>query len=211
MSQPSTLAAPVIGSREIAVLTGRRHGLVCRDIRALYALEKRAPLLGRLYRDGMRHRRTEYLLDRATLRLLLERFDDEKRIRVLGHCTARAEAGWPAPALRKAVPATPASPRADEFADAYMRLKGCLGIRQLCATLAADEADFRRFLLGEGVMHRVGDLLMPHPVQLRNGRMVIRTGLGPTGRAVFTQACFTPKGRLWVDGLWRSRQRALAA
>lgn len=80
----NTQAGATMTSREIAVVTGKRHDHVMRDVRSmLEQLEKDAPSFGEIYIDGMGRKQTQFRLDRVHVECLLTGYSIPLRMKVL--------------------------------------------------------------------------------------------------------------------------------
>lgn len=86
-----------------------------------------------------------------------------------------------------------------EFVDKYVEAAGLNGFRETAKLIEANEAEFRRFLLEEGVMYYLHKKLTPYAPHLDADRFAIRTHIAENGRAC-NQSYFTAKGVEWVVG-----------
>lgn len=217
----AVLTTPALGSRAIAALMGWRHGEVCGLIRHLHEQARIAsPLWGRRYWDGDRRRGIEYLLGRHALRQFLREVDCGPAAQALriwlseveamqGRDTVQGSAAGSG-SQTKNLPRNMGIPllSVDDRLGAYGAARGHLTLRQVCRVFGVGETDFLRFLIEQQVLFRADGVLVPLPKHLKAGRMVLRSGIGASGREVHTQLSFTPKGVSWIAGLWRDQTRA---
>ncbi|WP_145522234.1 phage antirepressor KilAC domain-containing protein [Yersinia ruckeri] len=211
-------SAVTMSSREVAELTQKSHGHVCRDIeKMLEELNENAtqyihnwihPQNGQAYR--------EFRLDRDHVECLLAGYSSVLRMKVI--CRLRElEDRNPIPqtlpeALRLAADLAEekqkllselaiAAPKA-EFVDRYVNATGSMVFRQVCKLLQAKETDFRLFLIENKIMYRLTNGLIPYQHHIDLGRFEVKTGTSTVSNHAFTQARFTPKGVKWIGGLW---------
>lgn len=93
-----------MSSREIAELTGKRHGNVKRDVLTmLQALGADALSFEHTYQDGLRRQQTEYLLDREHTDCLLTGYSAPLRMRVIRRWR-ELEQGAQAPNIPQTLP-----------------------------------------------------------------------------------------------------------
>lgn len=89
-----------------------------------------------------------------------------------------------------------------EFVDRYVSASsGSLGIRQVAKLLRANEREFIAFLIGNGILYRLGKYLTPYAQHIDAGRFEVKVGEGDNGHA-FQQTLFTTKGIQWIAGEW---------
>lgn len=89
-----------------------------------------------------------------------------------------------------------------EFVDRYVSASsGSLGIRQVAKLLRANEREFIAFLIGNGILYRLGKYLTPYAQHIDAGRFEVKAGEGDNGHA-FQQTLFTTKGIQWIAGEW---------
>jgi phage antirepressor YoqD-like protein len=211
-----------MSSREIADLTGKRHPDVKRDIEKMLAdLAEDVSSFARIYLDSMNRQQTEYDLDRELTETLLTGYSAPLRRKVIARWR-ELETAATVPALPDFTnPAIAARAWADqveakqialaqleaakpsiEFVGRYVESTGSKGFRQVCKLLAANESDFREFLLDKKIMYRLGGEWMPYADHLDAGRFEVKAGTSEVSNHAFNQAKFTTKGVSWVAGEW---------
>ena len=92
-----------------------------------------------------------------------------------------------------------------EFVGRYVEADGLKGFREVCKLLNANEARFRKFLLGSKIMYRLAGVLTAHQNHIDAGRFEVRTGVSESEHA-FTTTKFTAKGVNWIAGEWAKHQ-----
>jgi phage antirepressor YoqD-like protein len=90
------------------------------------------------------------------------------------------------------------------FVEKYVESTGNMGFRQVCKLLKIKENDFRAFLQDMKIMYRLGSEWMPYANHIDAGRFHVSTGTSDTDHA-FNTAKFTPKGVEWVAKLWSEK------
>lgn len=98
-----------------------------------------------------------------------------------------------------------AAPKA-AFVDEYVNSTGLKGFREVAKLLNANEARFREFLEGKGIMYRLGGKLTAYQQHINAGRFGCKTGTNQFNNHTFVETKFTPKGVEWIAGLWAVRQ-----
>ena len=93
-----------------------------------------------------------------------------------------------------------------EFVDKYVESTGLKGFREVAKLLNANEARFREFLEGEGIMYRLGGKLTAYQQHINAGRFGCKTGTNQFNNHTFVETKFTPKGVEWIAGLWAVHQ-----
>lgn len=92
-----------------------------------------------------------------------------------------------------------------EFVENYATADtGSRGFRQVAKVLKANEKEFRAFLSDSKIMYRLGGEWAPYSNHIDAGRFEVKTGV--TGEHAYSQAKFTPKGMIWIAGLWGQYQ-----
>jgi phage antirepressor YoqD-like protein len=216
-------------SREIAELTGKEHGHVLRDIRAMVVELAGDPDLDHLVESkDNRGYTVEIALPKSLTLTVVTGYNAVMRKRVMDRWQElEAAAAKPAPVvvadLAQAL-SDPAQLRtallaytekvmaletkvkeqapAVEFVGRYVESTGSKGFRQVCKLLAANESDFREFLLDKKIMYRLGGEWMPYADHLDAGRFEVKAGTSEVSNHAFNQAKFTAKGVNWVAGEW---------
>ena len=225
-------------SREIAELTGKEHGNVMRDIRAMLEaistdsnLNPCANSSSYTGKDGRQY--PQYELDKNTCLTLLLGYDPVARMKVVKRWQELEAAGHALDlstdegrlqliqelsaqqlALvrenkEQAKALAEAAPKA-EFVDNYVQAStGSMGFRQVCKLLKVKEPVFRDFLLAEKIMYYLGGALTAHKNHQDAGRFECKTDTSATGHN-YVSTKFTPKGVTWVAGEWAKHQARLA-
>lgn len=92
-----------------------------------------------------------------------------------------------------------------EFVENYANADtGSRGFRQVAKVLKANEKEFRAFLSDSKIMYRLGGEWVPYSKHIDAGRFEVKTGVA--GEHAYSQAKFTPKGMIWIAGLWGQYQ-----
>lgn len=222
----------MMDSREIAELTGKDHGNVMRDIRAMVEaismnsnLNPYAESTTYVGKDGRQY--PQYELDKDTCLTLLLGYDAVARMKVVKRWQELEAGQTPqlprslAEALRLAADQAEqieqqqaalvlAAPKV-AFVDRYVAAaSGEKGFREVCKLLKANESQFRDFLTREKIMYVLAGKLTPHAQHMDTGRFVVKTGTAQKTDHAYAQAKFTPKGVEWVAGQWGKHQAKLA-
>ncbi len=231
MNAPMILgaAALTMTSLEIADLTGKRHGDVMRDIRAMMdVLQQNADLrsvcISSTYVGDNEQRYPQYELDKDTSLTLLLGYDVAARMRVIKRWQELEAKQGPAlpqtmaQALRLAAEQAEhievqeaqlreAAPKV-EYVDRYVAANGAQGFRQVAKLLNANEPEFRLFLQDKKIMYRLGGEWTAHQNHIEAGRFVVKTGVATRNEHAFSTTKFTPKGVEWIAGEWAKHQVA---
>lgn len=231
MNAPMILgaAALTMTSLEIADLTGKRHGDVMRDIRAMMdVLQQNADLrsvcISSTYVGDNDQRYPLYELDKDTSLTLLLGYDVAARMRVIKRWQELEAKQGPAlpqtmaQALRLAAEQAEhievqeaqlreAAPKV-EYVDRYVAANGAKGFRQVAKLLNANEPEFRLFLQEKKIMYRLGNEWTAYQNQIDAGRFVVKTGVATRNEHAFSTTKFTPKGVEWIAGEWAKHQVA---
>lgn len=233
MSAPALIPAVLtMSSREIAELTGKRHDHVIRDIRAILDALKDAPNLGdaSVWEDvqedkDARGYTAAFHLNRELTDTLLTGYSIPLRRKVIARWhELESQAAQPAfqipttlsgalmLAARQAeqieqqqAQLAIAAPKV-AFVEQYVESAGLKGFREVAKLLNANEARFREFLEGKGIMYRLGGTLTAYQQHIDAGRFAVKTGTSQHGSHAFTRCMFTAKGVDWVAGLWAVHQ-----
>lgn len=218
-----------MSSREIAIVTGKRHDQVMRDIRnMLYQLEVGAHSFEGTYLSEQNKELPCFNLDRIHVECLLTGYSIPLRMKVLERLTeleqtntpqlpnfsnpAEAARAWAdeVEAKQAAIVLVEQQRPAVEFVERYVAAdSGSKGFRQVAKLLNANERDFREFLSAKKVMYKLGGEWMPYQHHTEAGRFEVKAGLA--GEHAFNQAMFTAKGVSWIAGLWAQYQLEVAA
>jgi len=217
VSTANSTPAPKMSSQEIAVLTGKEHKNVKRDIeKMLVELAEDTLNFERIYLDSMNREQTEYALDRELTDVLLTGYSAILRRKVVARWRELEAVVAPAVptslsgALRLAaeqaelierqqIELAGAAP-AVEFVDRYVDSTGLKGFRQVCKLIGANENTFRAFLDDKGIMYKLGSEWVPYAQHLTAGRFVVKAGTSDISGHAFNSAKFTPRGVQWVAG-----------
>jgi phage antirepressor YoqD-like protein len=222
---------PTMTSREIAELTGKRHGDVIRDIRSMIdEMEDDADLRHVVDVKDPRGYTAEFLLDRFHTEVLVTGYDVKRRAAVIKRWfdleTSAAKPAFQVPqsmaeALRLAADqaerieqqqaAIEQARPSVEFVERYVSAdSGNKGFRQVAKLLKANERDLRAFLSDHKIMYRLAGEWMPYQNHVDAGRFVVKTGVAENEHA-FNTAKFTPKGINWLASLWNGQRNEVAA
>ncbi len=222
---------PTMTSREIAELTGKRHGDVIRDIRTMIEqIRDDADLRHVVDVKDPRGYTAEFLLDRYHTEVLVTGYDVKRRAAVIKRWfdleTGAAKPAFQVPqsmaeALRLAADQAEqieeqqrqieqARPSV-EFVERYVSAdSGNKGFRQVAKLLKANERELRAFLADHKIMYRLSGEWMPYQNHIDAGRFVVKTGVAENEHA-FNTAKFTPKGINWLASLWNGQSTEVAA
>lgn len=225
MSAPALIPAVLtMSSREIADLVESRHDNVKRTIEALVAKgvvpspqSEKKPTAGRPV--------IEYRLDKRSSLVVVAQLCPEFTARIVDRWQ-ELEAQVAQPAFQ--IPTTLsgalmlAARQAEQieqqqaqlaiaapkvaFVEQYVESAGLKGFREVAKLLNANEARFREFLEGKGIMYRLGGTLTAYQQHIDAGRFAVKTGTSQHGSHAFTRCMFTAKGVDWVAGLWAVHQ-----
>jgi phage antirepressor YoqD-like protein len=208
-----------MGSIEIASLTGKRHGDVIRDIRAMFdQLGDDAEMRHVIEERDSRGYTSEYHLDRFNSELLVTGYDVKRRSAIIKRWLELEQSSQPkvpttlSSALRLAADQAEQieqqqllieqSKPAVEFVERYVSAdSGSRGFRQVCKLLKAKQPEFRAFLVSKKIMYRLGSEWTAYQGHIDVGRFETKTDVADNGHA-FSEAKFTAKGVNWICGLW---------
>lgn len=217
VSTANSTPALKMSSQEIAVLTGKEHKNVKRDIeKMLIELAEDTLNFERIYLDSMNREQTEYALDRELTDVLLTGYSAILRRKVVARWRELEAVVTPAVptnlsgALRLAaeqaelierqqIELASAAPAVD-FVERYVDSTGLKGFRQVCKLIGANENTFRTFLDDKGIMYKLGSEWVPYAQHLTAGRFVVKAGTSDISGHAFNSAKFTPRGVQWVAG-----------
>ncbi len=96
------------------------------------------------------------------------------------------------------------------FVQQYVESSGLKGFREVAKLLAANEADFRQFLVSERIMYRLGGAWTAYQPHINAGRFQVKTGTSQHSSHAYSRTMFTPKGIEWIAGLWAVHQLRVA-
>jgi len=219
-AQDAALNTPRMSSREIAELTGKRHGDVIRDIRVMLdALQEDDADLRHVHHEvDERGYTARYLLPKDLTLTLVAGYNIALRRRIVNRWMEleyRAVPSVPrtlsealrlaadqADQLERQQQALQAAAPKVEFVDRYATAHGSQGFRQVCKLLHANEARFRLFLIEQKIAYRLDGALTPYQNHIDAGRFEVKTGIAHASERAFAQMRFTTKGVTWVAGEW---------
>lgn len=218
--------APTMSSREMGVLTEKRHDSVKRTIDIL-AEKGVIDVPHRVeYLDSLNRTAIEYQVGKRDSYVIVAQLSPEFTARLVDRwqeleskSSAPQEFTIPqtfADALRlaadqqdtiqqQAAQIAAAAP-AVEFVDRYVDSTGTKGFRQVCKLLKVKEPEFRQFLHDEKIMYKLGGEWVPFADHIDAGRFVVRAGTAESNGHAFNSARFTPKGVNWIAGEWAKYQ-----
>lgn len=213
-----------MSSREIAILTGKRHDNVMRDIFAMLVdLHGEGGVLS--FEDTQVNPQNgqtylAYMLPKRESLILVTGYSVKLRARIIDRwqdLEAQQAPAIPrsfADALRLA---TEQAERIEaqqkliehqrpavEFVDRYVDSTGLKGFREVAKLLGANEARFREFLSVSKVMYLLNEEWAAYQHHINAGRFTVRTGTSKHSGHTFNRAMFTPKGVEWIASLWRA-------
>lgn len=218
-------AALTMSTREVADILGKQHSNIKISAERLSA----SGVIGTLAMQEFEHngnRYTEYLLGKRDCLILVAQNSPEFTARIVDRWQ-ELEAKVALPQLpnfndpvaaarawadakeceQKALVQLEAAKPAIEFVERYVDADGSKGFREVCKLLAANENEFREFLIDKRIMYRLAGRMMPFAPHMDAGRFEVKTGVSDSEHA-YTQAKFTPKGVAWVAGLWTAEKMA---
>ena len=200
-----------MSSREIAKLTGKRHGDVIRDIaETLSQAEIDISKFASIYLDTMNRSQPEYLLPKRECDLVISGYSVKYRLAIIdrwqeleanqapaipvSYAAALQLAADQAKALEEAGPKV-------AFVDKYVAATtGNKGFREVCKLLKVKENIFRKFLEEKRIMYKLGTNWTAYQPHIDAGRFETKTG--EANEHAFTVCQFTPKGVAWIAGEW---------
>ncbi len=215
-------APPTMSSRELAELTGKRHGDVIRDIRVMLdALAGDDAVLRHVHEEkDARGYTAAFHLPKDLTITLVSGYSVAMRHRIVTRwMELEAQQQPAAPALPKnfAEALRLAADQAEqleaqrqqleqqrpavEFVSQYVAGTGLMGVREVAKLLKANERAFVAWLERHGVMYRLAGRLTPRAYHIDAGRFEVKTGTADNGHA-YTAPRFTPKGVQWVAAEW---------
>ncbi|HCJ7694147.1 TPA: phage regulatory protein/antirepressor Ant [Citrobacter freundii] len=209
-----------MSSREIAVLTSKRHFDVMRDIETMFsqlgedvtgcAQNFVHPQNGQTYR--------EYRLDREHTECLVAGYSAPLRMAIIRRLRELEERDGAIPrtlpeALRLAADmaeqnaalvskAQQDAPKV-AFVDQYVEAGGAKSLRETAKILNMPEKAMIDALLRDKVLFRQSGNLLPHALRQRDGLFTVKTGSSEFGHA-YTQTRVTPRGVQWIADRYAS-------
>ena len=206
-----------MSSREIAELSGKQHGHVCRDVEALNATYEKMGLskIGEGYythpnTGSQQHR--EFLLTKEQCIDLVTGYNAELRIKINRRWAelegknrelSRMEILQMAleSEQQKLVLQQQLEIQAPKvaFVDKYVAGNGNKTFRQVAKLLQIKEYKFREFLESNRIMYKLNGEWTAYQNHVDAKRFHVKTGVSDSGHA-FNHALFTPKGIEWIAG-----------
>ena len=202
----SNNAGKTMSSREIAELTGKRHGHIKRDIETmLKTLNLDVPTFGYTYKDSMNRDQTEYRLDRYHTEVLITGYDVNRRAAVIERWFALetgvakpVAAPAPVTTMQKAVSDMSEWKSAAELfgiPEAVAMVEGVKHVEHLYAV------DFKPLLLASPMMDDIkDDEVMLEPTEI--GKRI-----GYSGKEL-NLALFKAGLQTKVDGQWQPTEKS---
>lgn len=219
-SARQTAVSPFVGgpvtmsSREIADLTGKQHGHVCRDIETMLGqLGERSDGYIHLWihpQNGQEYR--EYRLDREHTECLITGYSATLRMKIIRRLRELEEGYAPIPqtlpeALRLAADMAEKNAQLEHkvqldapkvaFVNHYVEAGGAKSLRETAKILNMPEKAMIDTLLRDKVLFRQSGNLLPHSLRQREGLFTVKTGTSDFGHA-YTQTRVTPRGVQWI-------------
>jgi phage antirepressor YoqD-like protein len=208
-SGPATM-----GSREIAMLTEKRHFDVMRDIERMFEqLEEDVKGCAQNFvhpQNGQTYR--EYRLDREHTECLVAGYSAPLRMRIIRRLRELEEQSSAIPqtlpeALRLAADMAEQKAQLEQkvqqdapkvaFVDQYVEIQGSKSLRETAKILNMPEKAMIDALVRDKVLFRQSGNLLPHALRQRDGLFTVKTGASDFGHA-YTQTRITPKGVQWI-------------
>lgn len=203
-----------MGSREIAELTEKQHGHVCRDIETMFKQLGEDPegyiQLWTHPQNGQQYR--EYRLDREHTECLITGYSAALRMRIIRRLRELEEGGAQLPqtlpeALRLAADMAEQNALLEHkvqqdapkvaFVEHYVEAGGAKSLRETAKILNMPEKAMIDALLRDKVLFRQSGNLLPHALRQREGLFTVKTGTSNFGHA-YTQTRVTPRGVEWI-------------
>lgn len=209
-----------MSSREIAVLTSKRHFDVMRDIETMFsqlgedvkgcAQNFVHPQNGQTYR--------EYRLDREHTECLVAGYSAPLRMAIIRRLRELEERAGVIPqtlpeALRLAADmaeqnaALVSKVQQDApkvaFVEQYVEAGGAKSLRETAKILNMPEKAMNDALVRDKVLFRQSGNLLPHALRQRDGLFTVKTGSSEFGHA-YTQTRVTPRGVQWIADRYAS-------
>ncbi|EMM9357623.1 phage antirepressor KilAC domain-containing protein [Klebsiella oxytoca] len=209
-----TASSVTMSSREIAELTEKQHGHVCRDIEAMLKQLGESPegyiQLWTHPQNGQKYR--EYLLDREHTECLITGYSAVLRMKIIRRLRELEDNTNAIPqtlpeALRLAADMAEQNARLSHkvqqdapkvaFVNQYVEAGGAKSLRETAKILNMPEKAMIDTLLRDKVLFRQSGNLLPHALRQREGLFTVKTGTSDFGHA-YTQTRVTPRGIQWI-------------
>lgn len=209
-----TASSVTMSSREIAELTEKQHGHVCRDIEAMLKQLGESPegyiQLWTHPQNGQKYR--EYRLDREHTECLITGYSAVLRMKIIRRLRELEDNTNAIPqtlpeALRLAADMAEQNARLSHkvqqdapkvaFVNQYVEAGGAKSLRETAKILNMPEKAMIDTLLRDKVLFRQSGNLLPHALRQREGLFTVKTGTSDFGHA-YTQTRVTPRGVQWI-------------
>ncbi|HBM3043753.1 TPA: phage regulatory protein/antirepressor Ant [Klebsiella oxytoca] len=209
-----TASSVTMSSREIAELTEKQHGHVCRDIEAMLKQLGESPegyiQLWTHPQNGQKYR--EYRLDREHTECLITGYSAVLRMKIIRRLRELEDSANAIPqtlpeALRLAADMAEQNARLSHkvqqdapkvaFVNQYVEAGGAKSLRETAKILNMPEKAMIDTLLRDKVLFRQSGNLLPHALRQREGLFTVKTGTSDFGHA-YTQTRVTPRGVQWI-------------
>ncbi|WP_221694998.1 phage antirepressor KilAC domain-containing protein [Klebsiella aerogenes] len=209
-----TGSSVTMSSREIAELTEKQHGHVCRDIEAMLKQLGEKPegyiQLWTHPQNGQKYR--EYRLDREHTECLITGYSAVLRMKIIRRLRELEDSANAIPqtlpeALRLAADMAEQNARLSHkvqqdapkvaFVNQYVEAGGAKSLRETAKILNMPEKAMIDTLLRDKVLFRQSGNLLPHALRQREGLFTVKTGTSDYGHA-YTQTRVTPRGVQWI-------------
>lgn len=209
-----------MSSREIAVLTSKRHFDVMRDIETMFS-QLGEDVMGCAQnfvhpQNGQSYR--EYCLDREHTECLVAGYSAPLRMKIIRRLRELEGQGSAVPqtlpeALRLAADmaeqnvalANKVQQDATKvaFVEHYVESGGAKSLRETAKILNMPQKAMIEALLRDKVLFRMSGNLLPHALRQREGLFSVKTGTSDFGHA-YTQTRVTPRGVQWIADRYAS-------
>lgn len=209
-----TASSVTMSSREIAELTEKQHGHVCRDIEAMLKQLGESPegyiQLWTYPQNGQKYR--EYRLDREHTECLITGYSAVLRMKIIRRLRELEDSANAIPqtlpeALRLAADMAEQNARLSHkvqqdapkvaFVNQYVEAGGAKSLHETAKILNMPEKAMIDTLLRDKVLFRQSGNLLPHALRQREGLFTVKTGTSDFGHA-YTQTRVTPRGVQWI-------------
>ncbi|WP_411195438.1 phage antirepressor KilAC domain-containing protein [Raoultella planticola] len=207
-----TVDSVTMSSREIAELTEKQHGHICRDIETmLKQLGERPEGYIQLWthpQNSQQYR--EYRLDREHTECLITGYSAVLRMKIIRRLRELEDNSIPRTlpeALRLAADMAEKNEQLSlkvqqdapkvAFVNQYVEAGGAKSLRETAKILNMPEKAMIDTLLRDKVLFRQSGNLLPHALRQREGLFTVKTGTSDFGHA-YTQTRVTPRGVQWI-------------
>ncbi|HDX9110121.1 phage regulatory protein/antirepressor Ant [Klebsiella sp. KE9038] len=209
-----SVSSVTMSSREIAELTEKQHGHVCRDIETMLKQLGESPegyiQLWTHPQNGQKYR--EYRLDREHTECLITGYSAVLRMKIIRRLREMEDNANTIPqtlpeALRLAADMAEQNAQLAHkvkqdapkvaFVNHYVEAGGAKSLRETAKILNMPEKAMIDTLLRDKVLFRQSGNLLPHALRQREGLFTVKTGTSDFGHA-YTQTRVTPRGVQWI-------------